>query len=92
MASNGSFSSLFRKEDERNNDKRNMGTFVGTPLYVAPEMLEFNQSGRFTDLWGLGCILYELIEGKSPFLDESNSKVFQNIMERNIKFPSGFDS
>jgi novel protein kinase C eta type len=34
------------------------GTFVGTPLYVAPEMLEQNLSGPFTDLWALGCIIY----------------------------------
>ncbi len=34
------------------------GTFVGTPLYVSPEMLGCNQSGPFTDLWALGCILY----------------------------------
>jgi serine/threonine protein kinase len=49
------------------------GTFVGTPLYVAPEMLEFNQAGIFTDLWALGCIIYELLVGKSPFF-ESNRK------------------
>jgi serine/threonine protein kinase len=34
------------------------GTFVGTPLYVAPEMLEMNLSGPFTDLWALGCIIF----------------------------------
>lgn len=30
------------------------GTFVGTPLYVAPEMLKESMSGHFTDLWALG--------------------------------------
>jgi serine/threonine protein kinase len=34
------------------------GTFVGTPLYVAPEMIAFSFSGPFTDLWALGCIIY----------------------------------
>ena len=34
------------------------GSFVGTPLYVAPEMLEDNLSGPYTDLWALGCIIY----------------------------------
>lgn len=67
------------------------GTFVGTPLYVAPEMLDVNQSGRFTDLWALGCIIYEMIEGQSPFMDENNSKVFANIMERNFQFSKKFD-
>lgn len=42
-SSNGSFSALFKKEEDRKNimDRKNMlGTFVGTPLYTAPEMLE----------------------------------------------------
>jgi serine/threonine protein kinase len=43
------------------------GTFVGTPLYVAPEMLEYNHAGKFTDLWALGCILYQLLIGVTPF-------------------------
>jgi serine/threonine protein kinase len=44
-------------EDEIN-AKMPRGSFVGTPLYIAPEMLESNISGPFTDLWALGCILY----------------------------------
>ena len=43
------------------------GTFVGTPLYVAPEMLEANMAGRFTDLWALGCIIYQFHVGETPF-------------------------
>ena len=34
------------------------GTFVGTPLYVAPEMLQNNESSAGSDLWALGCIVY----------------------------------
>ena len=50
------------KSGERERDHR-VGTFVGTALYVAPEMLEFNQSGIYTDLWALGCIIYEMLVG-----------------------------
>jgi len=34
------------------------GTFVGTPLYATPEMLDASVSGPFTDLWALGVIAY----------------------------------
>jgi len=35
------------------------GTYVGTCLYVSPEMLNDNWSGpKFTDLWALGVIVY----------------------------------
>lgn len=33
-------------------------TFVGTPLYVSPEMLQDNISSPAGDIWALGCILY----------------------------------
>lgn len=44
--------------DNYKNDSAYRGTFVGTPLYVAPEMLKESISGVPTDLWALGCILY----------------------------------
>ena len=46
---------------------RRRNTFVGTPLYVAPEMLERTESGAFSDLWALGVILYEMACGGTPF-------------------------
>ena len=67
--------------------KLKRGTFVGTPQYVAPEMLDENTSGSFTDLWALGCILYELYAGKPPFGGKTNYMVFENILMRNFKFP-----
>jgi 3-phosphoinositide dependent protein kinase-1 len=46
------------EEDDFENDGMPRGSFVGTPLYVAPEMLNENISNTFTDLWALGCIIY----------------------------------
>ena len=43
------------------------GTFVGTPLYATPEMLESSISGPFTDLWALGVIAYQIIVGETPW-------------------------
>jgi len=68
-----------------------MGTFVGTPLYVAPEMLEFNSSGYYTDLWALGCIIYEMLVGTSPFSAKSKDAVFCNVLERKLIFPQDID-
>ena len=34
------------------------GTFVGTPLYVSPEMLEDSAALPASDLWALGCIIF----------------------------------
>lgn len=60
----GSFTNLFKAQGERDAQKQNkQGTFVGTALYVAPEMLEHNISGKYTDLWALGCIIYQMLVG-----------------------------
>ena len=37
---------------------RRKGTFVGTPLYVSPEMLSDNISSSAGDIWALGCIIF----------------------------------
>lgn len=90
--SSGSFTNLLRRTDERKEDPRIIqGTFVGTPLYVSPEMLEFNLAGIFTDLWALGCIIYEMMIGKSPFFAKNSNEVFKKILERDIWFPSDFN-
>jgi len=71
--------------------KKRPRSFVGTPLYVPPEMLETNDSGFFTDLWALGCIIYEMAVGKSPFYAKNSSAIFDNILSRRITFPEGMD-
>lgn len=63
------------------------GTFVGTPLYVAPEMLDCNLSGPFTDLWALGCIIYYCLTGQVPFRADNEGQVFHLISERKMVFP-----
>jgi len=77
----GSFTNLFKAQNDRDTQKnKRKGTFVGTPLYIAPEMLEYNLSGKFTDLWSLGCIIYQMLVGQSPFNGKSKDQVFQNVL------------
>jgi serine/threonine protein kinase len=42
-------------------------TFCGTYEYMAPEVLKESPYDSGIDVWGLGILLYELIEGQSPF-------------------------
>lgn len=64
------------KEESENLAKIREGTFVGTPLYVAPEMLDANFAGKFTDLWALGCIIYQFHVGLTPFHGKRQDIVF----------------
>lgn len=43
------------------------GVMVGTPLYMAPETINGERPTSATDLYSLGCLLYEMISGALPF-------------------------
>lgn len=72
--------SLF--DDDVGQNQQPRGSFVGTPLYVAPEMLNENRSGPPTDLWALGCIIYQMRVGQVPFNGQFDYEVFSKITER----------
>jgi len=44
---------------------------VGTPYYLSPEMCEEKPYNEKSDVWALGCVLYEMCNQKPPF-DASN--------------------
>lgn len=78
--------------DEKENEKeseyvyKHRSTFCGTAEYVSPEMIFAEEVGIEADYWALGCILYKLITGSSPFKEKSQFLVFQNIKLLNIKW------
>lgn len=47
------------------------GQTVGTPGYMAPELVYGLHVGPRADLYALGCVLYRMLSGKTPFADES---------------------
>ena len=42
------------------------------------------------DLWALGCTLYQMLSGTSPFKDASEWLIFQRIIARDLRFPDYF--
>ncbi|MDX6738588.1 serine/threonine-protein kinase [Actinocorallia sp. A-T 12471] len=48
-----------------------VGTFVGSPAYVAPEVARGEKATPESDLWSLGATLYCAVEGRPPFDHES---------------------
>ena len=54
-------------------------TIIGTPLYMSPELFKQEVYNKKTDIWSLGCVLYELIELKPPFLANTIENLSRKI-------------
>ncbi|MFJ9416957.1 protein kinase [Streptomyces sp. NPDC101227] len=47
------------------------GVAVGTPAYLAPEQINGHETDHRTDLYAVGCLLYELLTGRPPYTGDS---------------------
>ena len=54
-------------------------SFVGTAQYVSPEILTNSGSSPASDLWALGCIIYQMVTGIPPFHGNSEYLIFQKV-------------
>ena len=62
-------------------------SFVGTPDYVAPEIILQKGHNKTVDIWCLGIILYEMIYGIPPFYNKQQNVMLNNIIKKNPSFP-----
>ncbi|MFE5096633.1 protein kinase [Streptomyces sp. NPDC056638] len=69
------------KGSDGRNDVTTTGVLIGTPAYMAPEALAGTFDHR-SDLYSLGCVLYEMVTGRRPFTGTSWHLVNQHIKEQ----------
>ena len=64
-------------------------TIVGTPHYMAPEVIQGFEYDYSADIWSLGILAYELIVGTVPFGEEEDDpfKVYYLILSQSAQFP-----
>jgi serine/threonine protein kinase len=63
---------------------------VGTMEYAAPEQISASPVDHRADIYSLGCLLYELVAGRPPFMGDSSAEIAERQMKRDPVAPSQF--
>ncbi len=63
-----------------------MTLVLGSPLYMAPELVNRQPYNEKVDVWSLGIITYQLLVGKTPFEAETIKLIDANINNKKINF------
>jgi serine/threonine protein kinase/DNA-binding CsgD family transcriptional regulator len=63
------------------------GTIIGSPFYLAPEMVSDGLADHRTDLYAVGAVLYELLTGRPPFTGNTPITVLSQVLTTPVLAP-----
>ncbi|XP_054247871.1 myosin light chain kinase 2, skeletal/cardiac muscle [Indicator indicator] len=70
----------------RYNPQEKLKVNFGTPEFLSPEVVNYEQVSYSTDMWSLGVITYMLLSGLSPFLGDNDTETLNNVLAANWYF------
>uniref|UniRef100_A0A0C3UEU4 Protein kinase domain-containing protein n=1 Tax=Guillardia theta (strain CCMP2712) TaxID=905079 RepID=A0A0C3UEU4_GUITC len=73
------------KDEHSRNDRA--FSMVGSPYYMAPEILLNKGHGKEADWWSLGILVYEMLVGLPPFYQENTKKAYEALLTKPLEFP-----
>lgn len=69
------------------NEEKKMQTVLGTPYYVAPEVLQGSYDQK-CDIWSVGAFMYIMLTGEPPFNGKDNNVIFKRIVNEEVSYPT----
>ncbi|KAK3748438.1 hypothetical protein QZH41_017310, partial [Actinostola sp. cb2023] len=66
-----------------------MQSVCGTPIYMAPEVIDDLGYSQQCDIWSIGVIMFTLLTGRPPFMAESEDKLYEMIKKGRVDFSDG---
>ncbi|KAJ1728146.1 Protein kinase of the Mitotic Exit Network, partial [Coemansia sp. Benny D160-2] len=70
-----------------------LDTVVGSPYWIAPEVLQLKGATAASDIWSLGCTIVQLVDGKAPYQDlPPMAAMFRIGQDEHPPFPSNISA
>lgn len=69
------------------NDDELCTSLIGTPEYMAPEILQDIPYDYAVDFWSLGCVMFDMLTGSPPFTGNNNKRIMDKILANKFKVP-----
>jgi serine/threonine protein kinase len=70
--------------------KKGLDLVLGSPLYMAPEIIESKVYNEKVDIWSIGIITYMLLTGRTPFPGSNKAEIKNMIVTKPINFNQEF--
>eukprot|EP01125_Pyxidicula_operculata_P016163 TRINITY_DN5531_c0_g1_i2.p1 TRINITY_DN5531_c0_g1~~TRINITY_DN5531_c0_g1_i2.p1 ORF type:complete len:726 (+),score=161.36 TRINITY_DN5531_c0_g1_i2:756-2933(+) len=71
-------------------DKNQYMTVIGSPYWMAPEIIEMSGGNEISDIWSVGCTIIEMLTGKPPYFEmPPMSALYQIVESDHPPMPSG---
>jgi serine/threonine protein kinase len=69
-----------------------VGAVMGTPEYLAPELILGHPASVLSEVWTIGLLAYEMLTGRLPFIEAEDAALYEAIRSRNPEPPSRYNS
>ena len=79
------FATFFKKE-------QGLKQVLGSPLYMAPEIVQEQSYNSKVDIWSVGVIAHIMISGCPPFFGKTKMEIYKSIVKDKPKFGKALDS